>query len=301
MVRSVERHGDDLIRTEGLAYAYDAESDAPIDALSGIDLRIRRGEYLAVVGQNGSGKSTLARCLNGLLRPTLGDVWVDGMNTRDLQARYAIRATVGMVFQNPDNQFVSAIAKEEVAFGPENLGVPHDELRERVRLALEQTGLWTARDRNPRLLSAGEKTRLAIASVLAMRPTCLVLDESTAMLDPVSRRDLLALLRDLHREGLTLVTITHYMDETVDADRILALEQGRIALLGTPPEVYAHPNELAAMGLSLPAAAAIARGIAQRGIKWDDEILDSNPIQPIVSAEQLVAAVTARLGMEERR
>jgi len=275
-----------LICVEGLSYAYDADGEAPIEALRGIDLAIQRGEYLAIVGQNGSGKSTLARCLNGLLHPTGGDVWVNGLNTRQPENRYPIRAAVGMVFQNPDNQFVSTVVEEEVAFGPENLGVPEDELRDRVHAALERTGLQALHDRNPRLLSAGQKTRLAIASVLAMRPACLVLDESTAMLDPASRLDLLSLLRELHHDGLTLVTITHYMDETVDADRVLALCGGHIALDGTPSQVYARVNELASLGLSLPAAAAIARGLAYRGVDLDEGI---------VSTEHLVSAVVSRM------
>ncbi len=278
---------DRLIRVANLHYAYNAEAADRLEALRGIDLEIARGEYIAIVGHNGSGKSTLAKCLNGLLRPTEGDVWVMGWNTRDEHALFDIRATVGLVFQNPDNQFVATVVEEEVAFGPENLGIPPDELSVRVDQALADTGLAAFRQRELHTLSAGQKARLAIAGILAMRPACLVLDESTAMLDPLSRREVLALLRRLHCQGLTIVAITHFMDEVVDADRVLVLEQGRIALEGTPRRVFAEHERLAQMGLGLPSAAAIACGLARRGVALPKDIL---------TRDDLVQAVLARVG-----
>ena len=273
---------DSLICVENLCYTYAAETDHPIPALMGVDLEIARGEYLAIVGHNGSGKSTLARCLNGLLLPTRGEVWVNGRNTRDFRALYDIRATVGMVFQNPDHQFVTTVVEEEVAFGPENLGLPREALRERVEEALRQTGLLELRQRNPRTLSAGDKARLAIAAVLAMRPACLVLDEATAFLDPIARHEVLGLLRRLHSEGLTIVLITHSMNELLDADRVLALERGRIALDSAPRHLFAQAKRLEALGLTLPPAAAIAHGLRRRGVPLGDSPL---------TVEELVKAV----------
>ena len=272
-----------LIRVEGLHYTYDAEGQSPIVALRGIGLAVHRGEYLVLLGHNGSGKSTLARCLNGLLRPTAGDVWVQGMNTREESSLVRIRAAVGMVFQNPDNQFISTVAEEEVAFGPENLGVPTDALRVRVEEALAQVGLTAERYRDPRTLSAGQKSRLAIASILAMRPDCLVLDESTVMLDPVARRGILDLVQTLRAEGLTIIAITHNMAEALQADRVVVLEAGAIALQGTPREVFGQVDTLEALGLTLPPAAAIARNLRRRGLPLPEGILTS---------EELVHAVT---------
>jgi len=274
-----------LIRTSHLSYSYDAGTDHAIPALHDVSLAVDRGEYLAIVGQNGSGKSTLARCLNGLLTPTEGEVIVAGASTRDGAALLGIRATVGMVFQNPDNQIISTVVEEEVAFGPENLGVPRDELRRRVDDALRNAGLLDQRLRDPHTLSAGQKARLAIAGVLAMRPACLVLDESTAMLDPLARREVLRLLRDLHADGLTVVAITHFMDEITQAQRVLVLDAGHVALEGTPREVLAQADVLEALGLALPPAAVIARGLAVRG---------ANMSVGVVTPEELVAAVVAR-------
>jgi len=272
---------ESLIRVEELHYTYDSESGAPIEALRGIDLTVSRGEYLVLIGHNGSGKSTLARCLNGLLRPTVGNVWVKGMNTRDPQTLVAIRAAVGMVFQNPDNQFVSTVVEEEVAFGPENLGLPVAALRARVDRALNWVGLTELRHRDPATLSAGQKARLAIASVLAMEPDCLVLDESTVLLDPVSRQSLLHLLHHLHEGGLTVIAITHAMGEAVPADRVLVLSEGAVALEGTPREVFAQADALDRLGLSLPPVAAVARGVRLRGVPLPEGIL---------AAEELASA-----------
>ncbi len=280
---------ESLIRVANLHYTYDAHKAVPIHALRGITLDLQRGEYLVIIGHNGSGKSTLAKCLNGLLLPTQGDVWVKGRNTYDARASLEIRAGVGMVFQNPDNQFVATVVEEEVAFGPENLGLPRPELRERVEQALADTGLADCRERNPRTLSAGQKARLNIASILAMRPDCLILDESTAMLDPMSRRDILGLLRRLHTSGLAIVSITHFMDEVTAGDRVVVLEQGQVALEGTPREVFAQEERLGRLGLALPPAAAIARGLRRRGAAFRETIL---------THEELVRAVVAAVGVE---
>jgi energy-coupling factor transport system ATP-binding protein len=274
---------ESLIRVNDLHYTYGEDSESAVPALRGVDLDIQRGDLVAIVGHNGSGKSTLAKCLNGLLRPTRGEVWVNGLDTRHDESLYDIRATVGMVFQNPDNQFVAATVQEEIAFGPENLGIPHPELRQRVDDVLEKTDLGALRGRNPRTLSAGQKARLAIGSILAMRPTCLVLDESTAYLDPLSRHEVLDLVGALHDDGLTVVIITHYMEEVVTARRVFALEAGLIALRGTPRDLYAHAERLEALGLALPAAAAIARGLRHRGLSLPADILTS---------DELVAALT---------
>lgn len=277
-----------LIRVVGLHYTYGLNSAAPIKALQGIDLEICRGEFLVILGHNGSGKSTLAKCLNGLLLPTQGEVWVEGRSTADAEALMDVRATVGLVLQNPDNQVIAGVVEEEVAFGPENLGLPREELRRRVDQVLHDTGLWELRERDPRALSAGQKARLAIASILAMRPACLVLDESTALLDSLSRREVLALVHRLHSEGLAIVLITHRMEETLGAERVTVLEQGRIALEGTPREVFAQPERLLALGLDLPPAAALAWGLRRRGLPLPDDIL---------TAEELVQAVSVSVGV----
>ena len=270
-----------IIVAENVDYTYGAGTHSAVEALRGISLTILEGEYVAIVGHNGSGKSTLAKCLNGLLIPATGEVRVNGLSTRDPDARYVIRATVGMVFQNPDNQFVASTVQEEVAFGPENLGLPREQLVERVHTALEQTRLAGSELRNPSHLSAGQKSRLAIASILAMRPTCLVLDESTAMLAPRSRRQILALLKELCHQGLTIITITHHMEEATHADRIIVLDHGTIACQGTPRHVFADEPAILSIGLALPPASAIARGLSDRGlllrpgILTRDELVDA--------------------------
>jgi energy-coupling factor transport system ATP-binding protein len=255
-----------LIVVDQLHYAYDTDAVEPIEALRGVSLEIGQGEMVAVIGHNGSGKSTLARCLNGLLTPTSGSVRVRGIDTRQAERLIELRTEVGIVFQHPENQFVATTVEEEIAFGPENLGVPTGELRQRVEAALQQADLAAFRRHNPRLLSAGQKARLAIASVLAMRPACLILDESTAMLDPLSRRQLLELLYTLRDEGLTIVLITHFMDEAAMADRVVVLDGGQLVLggAGDPRTVFGHADVLTGIGLDLPPVAAVARGLARR-------------------------------------
>lgn len=264
---------DPLIAVDNLSFCYGQDSSNAIQALDGVSLLIERGSYAAVIGHNGSGKSTLAKCLNGLLLPDDGSVTVEGMDTREPGHRYAIRALVGMVFQNPDNQFVATTVAEEAAFGGENLGVPRRELLSRLTQALADTGLSDLAERNPSTLSAGQKARLAIASILVMRPACLVLDESTALLAPRARQELLELIDRLHAQGLAIVLITHQMDEVVRAESVHVLDEGRLAVSGTPQEVLLHPA-LAGLGLDLPPAAQIAAGLRQRGLDLPDDTLD---------------------------
>lgn len=255
---------DPIIYLENVAYTYTATSPRPTPALKGITLAVEGGEYLVVIGHNGSGKSTLARLLNGLLRPTAGRVLVDGRDTRDPAHTLEIRHTVGLVFQDPDSQIVATVVEEDVAFGPENLGVPKGELEERVGWALGLLDLLPYRHRAPHLLSAGQRQRLAVAGVMAMRPRVLVLDEATAMLDPIGRRELLAALRNLRDQGVTVILITHFMEEAAEADRVVVLEEGRIALEGTPRQVFTKAERLQQLGLDLPPAAAIAWAIHEK-------------------------------------
>jgi energy-coupling factor transport system ATP-binding protein len=255
-----------LVQCSNLSFTYKLPSGGEIPALENIDLSIASNEYLVILGHNGSGKSTLAKCLSGLLLPTQGEVRVLGWDTREENLQRQVRATIGMVLQNPDNQFVATVAEEEVAFGAENLGLSTDIVRVRVEKALEDTGLADLRLANPHTLSAGQKARLAIAGILAMSPQCLVLDESTAMLDPASRLELLALLRRLHRAGLAIIMITHYMDEAAEADQVMVLDTGRIVLLGTPREVFGQSVRLDELGLELPPVPYLAKNLAQRGL-----------------------------------
>lgn len=248
-----------IIRIENLYHTYNTGSDRAVPALRGVNLTIQPGEYVAILGHNGSGKSTLARHLNGLLLPTTGDVWVKEWNTQDKSALRAIRTTVGMVFQSPDNQIVATIVEEDVAFGLENLGVPHDEMMQRVNWSLAQVDMWAFRHRAPHLLSGGQKQRICIAGVLAMHPEVLVLDESTAMLDPLGREEVLAVAHRLHHEqGVTVVAITHFMQEAVAADRVLIMAEGQIVLQGTPRELFRQADRLRALHLDIPPITELA-------------------------------------------
>ncbi|MFQ5611689.1 MAG: energy-coupling factor transporter ATPase [Anaerolineae bacterium] len=241
-----------IISIQNLHFSYNADSDDPIKALDDINLEVMPGEYLVIVGHNGSGKSTLAKHLNALLLPGQGEVVVAGMNTKDLDHTLDIRSTVGMVFQIPDNQIVATVVEQDVAFGPENLGVPVGELRQRVDWALEVVQMEAFRDRAPHLLSAGQKQRVAIAGVMAMKPRVLVLDESTAMLDPSGREGVLAAVDALHEGGTTIIAITHFMWEAVKADRVVVMEAGKIMMEGSPRQVFSRVEELRALQLDVP-------------------------------------------------
>jgi len=250
-----------FIDIRNLVFRHPIRGKESILALQNVNLAIEEGEYVAIIGANGSGKTTLARHLNALLLPERGSVRVDGLDTRDPQNHPKIRSTVGMVFQTPEDQIVASILEEDVAFGPENLGLPNPEIRRRVEDALEITGMSELRQRPPHLLSAGQMQRAALAGVLAMRPRCVIFDETTAMLDPGGRRMVRELIGRLHRDGLTVIVISHFMREAVAADRIIVLEHGQVAIDSTPSTVFSHPGDLPKLGLDLPQAARLAEKI----------------------------------------
>ena len=268
-----------MIRTEHLTYEYtgvaeDGQEAERIRALHDISLSIEKGSFVAILGPNGSGKSTFAKQLNALLFPTEGTVWVCDMDTAKEENLWPIRENAGMVFQNPDNQIIASVVEDDVGFGPENIGVPTEEIWRRVEESLAAVGMTAYAQASPLRLSGGQKQRVAIAGVMAMRPACLILDEPTAMLDPSGRREVLATARKLNREeGLTVLLITHYMEETVDADRILVLSRGQAVLDGTPREIFARAQELTALGLTLPEAAGIALELRKAGLPLPEGIL----------------------------
>jgi energy-coupling factor transport system ATP-binding protein len=268
-----------LIEIKNLKHSYIDTDGNEIHALNGVSLDIYKGEFIAVIGANGSGKSTLARHLNALLLPTEGKCIVAGMDTADDKNLWNIRQHVGMVFQNPDNQIVAAIVEEDVAFGPENIGVPPAEIRTRVDNALAAVGMTEYAKHAPHLLSGGQKQRVAIAGVLALEPDCIVLDEPTAMLDPRGRIEIVNTVKKLNREkNITVVYITHYMEEAMQADRIIAMEHGVIKMQGKPEEIFTKVKELHALGLETPLAAQAAFDLCQKGIKLADGIISSEEL-----------------------
>jgi energy-coupling factor transport system ATP-binding protein len=255
------------IQVQGVEYHYPLEDGRHITALRGINLAVERGEFVAMVGPNGSGKSTLAQHFNALLLPTAGQVWVDGLPTADPRHTWAIRQRVGMVFQNPDNQFVASTVEEDVAFGPENEGLPSDEIRRRVDDALSLVGLMGYRTRPPAMLSGGQKQLVAIAGVLATRPACIVLDEPTSMLDPANRRQVLGVIRRLNtEEQITLVLITQSMEEAAIARRVLVMHAGQLVLDGSPETIFSQGERLRGWGLDLPIAVEIGRRLREQGL-----------------------------------
>jgi len=267
-----------IVKTENLVFEYkvqaeEGEAAETKAALAGVDIHVTQGEFLAVLGHNGSGKSTLAKHINCLLSPTSGMMWVKGISVTDDARLWDIRSSVGMVFQNPDNQIIATIVEEDVAFGPENLGVQPTEIRQRVDEALLSVGMTKYAENPPHFLSGGQKQRVAIAGILAMRPDIIVLDEPTAMLDPIGRREVMSVVKKLNAEGITIIFITHYMDEAAQADRIIVMEEGKVAMTGTPAEVFAQIAPIKAIGLDVPQIAEIADGLRHAGIDLPQGIL----------------------------
>lgn len=272
-----------MISVQGLKHIYTDSEGKEVKALDGIDLEIADGEFVAIIGSNGSGKSTLARHLNALLLPSSGKCIVNGLDTSDEKNLWDIRQHVGMVFQNPDNQIVAAIVEEDVAFGPENIGVPGSEIRSRVDKALAAVGMTDYAKHAPHLLSGGQKQRIAIAGILALEPNVIVLDEPTAMLDPQGRNEIVRTVKKLNKEkGLTIVYITHYMTEALAADRVVVMEKGHIKFMGTPREVFSRVDELEKAGLEAPLAAKIASELRKSGIKIPQDIITDEELAQVL-------------------
>ena len=261
-----------MIKVQDVRFRYDPEQ--PKYAVDGVSLDIRRGEFVAVLGANGCGKSTLAKHFNAILLPEAGTVLVEGMDTRNEDHLYDVRQKVGMVFQNPDNQIVATIVEEDVAFALENLGVPPEEIRTRIDEAMKLAGIYEKREAAPYKLSGGQKQRVAIAGVIAMRPDCLVMDESTAMLDPIGREKVMRTVKKLNDEyGITVVMITHYMEEVIDADRVIVMDDGKLVMDGTPREIFSRVKELKEYRLDVPQVTELAYELKQAGVNLPDGIL----------------------------
>ncbi len=271
----VQNMDDIMIKTDKVTYEYKSNIDDSVQtAVKDLSIEVKKGEFLVILGHNGSGKSTLAKMMNGLLLPTRGEVYVSGMNTKDEDKIWDIRSKAGMVFQNPDNQIVATIVEEDVAFGPENLGVPPKEIRKRVDEALSTVEMLEYKHHAPHLLSGGQKQRVAIAGILSMNPECIIFDEPTAMLDPNGRKEVMGTIKKLNKdEGKTIVLITHYMDEAVKADRILVMSDGEIALEGTPKEIFRQVEKVKELGLDVPQVTELAYELRKEGIDIRDDVL----------------------------
>lgn len=268
---------DTIIKFDNVSFAYELEDEGVVNAVNDFSLEVPEGQFLAVLGHNGCGKSTVAKLINGILVPNKGKVTVEGMDTSDEEKTVDIRKTVGMVFQNPDNQIVATIVEDDVAFGPENLGVEPSEIRKAVDNALKAVGMYEFRKREPHRLSGGQKQRVAIAGVIAMNTKCIVMDEPTAMLDPQGRKEVMDTVMKLNKEfGITVILITHYMDEAVKADRVVVMDGGRIAIDGTPKEVFKNVEKMKGLGLDVPQATELAYRLRKKGFKLPDNILDEN-------------------------
>ena len=267
---------ENIIRIENLIFEYSKETEegqVSVRAVNDVSFEIEKGSFTAIIGKNGSGKSTLAKNLNGLLVPTSGVIYVGGFDTKDDEHIWDVRQTAGMVFQNPDNQLVSAIVEDDVAFGPENLGVPPEEIRKRVDKALEDVNMGAFKKKAPHLLSGGQKQRIAIAGVVAMKPQCIIFDEPTAMLDPKGRKEIMAIIDELHEEGITVVLITHFMEETVNADRLIIMNEGKVLLDGTPEEVFSHRDLIQSVNLDVPLMAELAARLREQGVDVPENII----------------------------
>ena len=268
-----------FIEVKDLVYTYSKEQgdDNLCPAIDHVSIEIKRGEYIAIAGSNGSGKSTFARCLNGLLLPTEGEILVEGMDTND-DLIWDIRKKIGMVFQNPDNQIVSSMVEDEVAFGPENIGIENPELRKRVDNALKSVGMYEYRNREAHKLSGGQKQRIAIAGAVAMRPDCIVFDEPTAMLDPKGRSQVMKVIRELNDQGITIILITHFMEEVAEADRVLVMKSGKLLADSVPEDVFADTNLIESAGLEIPAAVLLRNELIENGISLSHEVINKDDL-----------------------
>jgi len=266
-----------IIEFHNVSYAYDGDKDSNSYAISNVNLQVNEGEFVAIIGHNGSGKSTLAKHMNAIFTPSNGDVFINGLNTNDSNNLWKIRQFVGMVFQNPDNQIVATNVVEDVAFGLENIGTPPDEIRERVEEALLMVNMKNYEKSAPHNLSGGQKQRVAIAGVIAMRPKCIVLDEATAMLDPIGRNEVISTVRRLSsQEKISVVHITHFMSEAVQADRVIVMDKGKIVMNGTPREIFAEPDILKQLRLDIPQVAELAKALMKEGVSFDKYPLTVN-------------------------
>ena len=264
---------ENIISVKDMTFEY-VSIDSKFRAIDNLNLEVKQGEFVAIIGHNGSGKSTLSKNLNAILVPTKGDIYIDGMNTKDEAKLWDIRQTAGMVFQNPDNQIVATIVEEDVAFGPENLGIEPKVIRQRVEESLKSVGIYELKDRQPHLLSGGQKQRVAIAGIIAMRPKCIIFDEATAMLDPSGRKEVMNVIKKLNKEeNITTLHITHYMEEAVQADRVVVIDKGKKLLEGTPKEVFKNVDLLKKIGLDVPYMTELAGLLRKEGLDIDDDIL----------------------------
>ena len=272
-----------IIRIDNLIFEYtQGEEETPIKAINKVSLEIEKGSFTAIIGKNGSGKSTLAKNLNGLLLPSGGTIYVKSWDTKDDNHIWDVRQTAGMVFQNPDNQLVSSIVEDDVAFGPENLGIEPQEISKRLDQALESVNMGKYKKKAPHLLSGGQKQRIAIAGVVAMKPECIIFDEPTAMLDPKGRDEIMQIISELHEEGITVILITHFMDEAVRAERVIIMNEGTILLDGSPSEVFSKGETIKEANLDVPLAVELAGRLRKRGIKIPQNIITSEGLVAFV-------------------
>ena len=285
-----------LINTTNLSFDYikrdeDGNVEGIIRAVDDVNIEVKAGEFIAILGSNGSGKSTLAKHLNALLFPTEGSVWVDGKNTSDTSSVWDIRKSAGMIFQNPDNQIIGQVVEEDVGFGPENMGIPTEEIWQRVEESLKSVGMWEYRKSSPNRLSGGQKQRVSIAGVIAMHPKCIVMDEPTAMLDPNGRYEVIRAARALNEvENVTIILITHYMEEVIYADRVIVMDKGKVVMQGTPREVFSNINKLNELRLDVPQVTILAHELKKRGLMLPEGIL---------TAEELSVALQKLAGLRE--
>ncbi|HBF7900570.1 energy-coupling factor transporter ATPase [Clostridioides difficile] len=264
---------ENIVKVNNISFEYITD-EAKLKAIDNLSLDVKKGEFVAIIGHNGSGKSTLSKNLNAILMPTEGNILIDGMDTKEEERLWDIRQTAGMVFQNPDNQIVATIVEEDVAFGPENLGIEPKEIRRIVEESLKSVGMYDLRDRQPHLLSGGQKQRVAIAGIIAMRPKCIIFDEATAMLDPSGRKEVMKTIKRLNKEeNITVIHITHFMEEAVEADRVVVMEKGKKILEGTPREVFSKIKMLKEIGLDVPCMTELSSLLIEEGINISSDIL----------------------------